>query len=55
MRRLALRLAARFGHARPRPAPARPVPLFWPALPLRNMLFLMIALGHGFRRLLPPY
>jgi len=55
MRRVALRLAARFGHARARPAAARPVPLFWPALPLRNMLFLMIALGHGFRRLLPPY
>jgi ADP-ribosyl-[dinitrogen reductase] hydrolase len=29
--------------------------LFWPARLLRNMLFLLIVLAHGFRRLLPPY
>lgn len=32
-----------------------PLPLFWPLLPLRNMLFLVVALLHGFRRLAPPY
>lgn len=37
--------------------PGRPglQPLFWPAIPPRNLLFLAIALAHGFRRLLPPY
>lgn len=29
--------------------------LFWPAIPSRNLLFLVIVLLHGFRRLLPPY
>lgn len=29
--------------------------LFWPAIPLRNLLFLAIVIAHGFRRLLPPY
>lgn len=32
-----------------------PVPLFWPGLLLRNLIFLVIVLAHGFRRLLPPY
>ncbi len=36
-------------------APGREVPLFWPALVPRNLLFLAVVLGHGFRRLLPPY
>ncbi|MGE0710465.1 MAG: ADP-ribosylglycohydrolase family protein [Planctomycetota bacterium] len=50
MRRLAAALAL------PRDDPARrPVPLAWPLLPLRNLLFLGIVLLHGFRRLLPPY
>jgi ADP-ribosylglycohydrolase len=31
------------------------VPYFWPAMPLRNGLFLLVILLHGFRRLLPPY
>jgi ADP-ribosylglycohydrolase len=35
--------------------PAAPLPYFWPALPLRNLLFLLIVLAHGLRRLLPPY
>ncbi len=30
-----------------------PVPLFWPGLLLRNLLFLVVVLGHGFRRLVP--
>lgn len=29
--------------------------LFWPVIPLRNFVFLIIVLCHGFRRLLPPY
>lgn len=33
----------------------RPTSLFWPGLLPRNLLFLMIVLTHGFRRLLPPY
>jgi len=32
-----------------------PVPLFWPAIPFRNLLFIVTILMHGFRRLLPPY
>lgn len=28
---------------------------FWPALIARNLIFLLIVLWHGFRRLLPPY
>lgn len=35
--------------------PAAPVRYCWPAIPLRNLLFLLIVLLHGFRRLLPPY
>ncbi|MBL4843936.1 MAG: ADP-ribosylglycohydrolase family protein [Planctomycetes bacterium] len=32
-----------------------PLGLFWPGIPLRNLLFLSVVLTHGFRRLLPPY
>jgi ADP-ribosylglycohydrolase len=32
-----------------------PPRLFWPFIPVRNLLFLIIVLLHGFRRLLPPY
>ena len=35
--------------------PASAVRYGWPALPVRNLAFLLIVLGHGFRRLLPPY
>jgi len=31
------------------------IPYLWPALIVRNFLFLLIVLAHGFRRLLPPY
>jgi ADP-ribosyl-[dinitrogen reductase] hydrolase len=54
MRALAERLAEQFPHegeGRRR----RPPRLFWPALLPRNLLFLLLVLGHGFRRLLPPY
>jgi hypothetical protein len=34
---------------------ALPAPLFWPALIVRNALFLALVLLHALRRLLPPY
>lgn len=46
-RRLSLAASARQALA--------PVRYFWPAIPLRNLVFLLIVLIHGFRRLLPPY
>jgi len=36
-------------------ANAKPPRMFWPALPLRNLFFLIVVLLHGLRRLLPPY
>ena len=36
-----------------RPSPCPGVPAI--AVPIRNLFFLAIVLGHGFRRLLPPY
>lgn len=51
LRRLAERLHQTYsGEGRP-----GPLPVFWPAIPLRNLLFLSVVLGHGFRRLFPPY
>ncbi len=38
-----------------RPACEGPLPLFWPGILPRNLLFLGVVLAHGFRRLLPPY
>ena len=35
--------------------PASAVRYGWAALPVRNLVFLLIVLAHGFRRLLPPY
>jgi ADP-ribosyl-[dinitrogen reductase] hydrolase len=35
--------------------PTSPVQYFWPGLIPRNLLFLLIVLLHGFRRLVPPY
>ncbi len=54
MRRLAQRLAQQFP-AQGQPMREEPLSLFWPGLLLRNLLFLAMVLGHGFRRLLPPY
>jgi ADP-ribosylglycohydrolase len=52
MRRLGERLAARF----PGGADLRgEVPVAWPLLLPRNLLFLAVVLAHGLRRLLPPY
>jgi ADP-ribosyl-[dinitrogen reductase] hydrolase len=52
MNRLAARLAESFG---PTARPHSPVPLCWPALPLRNLAFLVILLAHIVRRLGPPW
>ncbi len=35
--------------------PSTPLPLFWPGILLRNLLFTLTVLFHGFRRLFPPY
>ncbi len=35
--------------------PSSPVRYFWPGLIPRNLLFLVLVLGHGLRRLAPPY
>ena len=48
-------LADRLATVRATGQTAAPVRYFWPAIPLRNLLFLLIVLLHGFRRLLPPY
>ncbi len=37
------------------PQTIKPVGYAWPLIPFRNILFLIIVLLHGFRRLLPPY
>jgi ADP-ribosylglycohydrolase len=33
----------------------RQVSLFWPAVVFRNLFFLLVVLGHGVRRIFPPY
>ncbi|MBF0499811.1 MAG: ADP-ribosylglycohydrolase family protein [Candidatus Riflebacteria bacterium] len=45
------RLAKALESRLPQPVPA----IIWPAVFVRNLAFLAIILGHGFRRLLPPY
>jgi ADP-ribosylglycohydrolase len=56
MRRLAKRLAEQFptDGALSNPLVGR-LPLFWPGLLPRNLLFLAVVLGHALRRMLPPY
>ncbi|MBF0143647.1 MAG: ADP-ribosylglycohydrolase family protein [Magnetococcales bacterium] len=54
-RRWMLSLADRLVQVRQTGRPMRPLFLFWPALPVRNAIFLTLVLGHGFRRLLPPW
>jgi ADP-ribosylglycohydrolase len=54
MRALALRLANQFS-TEGSGAAQKTQPLFWPGLIPRNLMFLLIVLLHGFRRLLPPY
>ncbi len=51
MKQLAKQLSeSTSGHAQ-----AKPISLNFVALLMRNLLFLLIVLFHGFRRLLPPY
>jgi ADP-ribosylglycohydrolase len=54
MRKLAKRLADQLSVGESGAYPV-PVPLCWPGLIPRNLLFLLIVLLHGFRRLAPPY
>ena len=55
MSRLARRLAKQFSSGQEPVRAYGPLGLFWPAIPVRNLLFLIIVLLHIFRRLLPPY
>jgi ADP-ribosylglycohydrolase len=54
MRALAGRLADQFP-AFGEGTGSGPARFFWPGLPLRNLLFLVLVLAHAARRLLPPY
>ena len=45
----------RLGQALAEPSCSVPPACFWPAVFPRNLVFLVIVLAHGFRRLLPPY
>lgn len=53
---LLIRIADRLEQAARRGGePSGPVGYFWPALAARNVLFLVVVLLHGLRRLAPPY
>jgi len=49
------RVAARLAEQMDSPTGVGPVRLFWPGVFVRNVIFLVAVLGHGFRRLFPPY
>ena len=49
------RVAGRLAEQRQSPSSVGPVHYFWPGLFPRNILFLVVVLLHGFRRLAPPY
>lgn len=49
------RLGAQLAETLEQKSTERPVELSMLFLGLRNLLFLLLVLGHGFRRLLPPY
>lgn len=49
------RVASRLSQQAITSEPLGAVPLFWPALPLRNLSFLLVVLIHGFGRLLPRF
>ena len=49
------RVASRLAEQRISRRGLGPVPYFWPALILRNLIFAITVLGHGLRRALPPY
>ncbi len=48
-------LGRRLAEGKWRTEPQPPVPLAWWAVPWRNLLFLIVVLGHLVRRCLPPY
>lgn len=48
-----LRLADRLRQQAQVSAPAKALPVFWPAILPRNLVFLLVVLAHGFARLLP--
>lgn len=50
-----VKLGEKLARQRESSSPLGAVPYFWPAIPLRNVLFLAIVLIHGFRRLAPPF
>ena len=50
-----IRLAERTALAVASGQPERMMPVFWPALLIRNLFFLAVMLVHGLRRLFPPY
>jgi ADP-ribosylglycohydrolase len=52
---LLVRVADRMADASTGAVAPSPVRYFWPALPLRNLFFLLVILLHGLRRLAPPY
>jgi ADP-ribosyl-[dinitrogen reductase] hydrolase len=52
---LLVQVAERLGQQRSAKQVLGPVRYFWPLLVVRNMIFLVTVLCHGFRRLLPPY
>ncbi len=54
LRRLAAELAKQFPEKGAGESKG-PVRLFWPGILPRNLIFLVIVLLHGFRRMLPPY
>jgi len=49
------RVAGRLAEQRAAGMPLGEVSYFWPAVLPRNLLFLLVVLFHGFRRLTPPY
>lgn len=54
MRKLAQNLAASAGKD-PEETQPGPLPIFWPGIVPRNLLFMITVLVHGIRRLFPPY
>lgn len=48
-------VGARLGAQTKQDCPTKPVRYCWFVIPFRNLLFLIIVLAHGFRRLLPPW
>ena len=53
--RLLRKVAERLAEQRRAGHPLGEVSYFWPAVLPRNLVFLLVVLLHGFRRLAPPY